>query len=209
MTQTYPYTPESSFPPPLPPPAARPPKRRILAKVLLGGLGALIGLGTIGYLTGDEQTAQKRVDSYLDGEGQKEFFAADLQFRATFPSVPERSEQAIDADGANLLATTYMSGSGDHAFGVSGFGLGVDRPFDLTYGVNGAAAAINGTVVSSALTTFQGFKAAEFLLDGPQGMFVKGLIVRAPTRVYQVQVISKSNPPTGYDQFLQSFNIAG
>jgi hypothetical protein len=63
-------------------------------------------------------------------------------------------------------------------------------------------------VLSSSLTTFQGFPAAEYVIAVDGGIYDKGLLVLTHAPVYQLQAIEKSNPPRGYDHFKSSFHIA-
>lgn len=127
-------------------------------------------------------------------------------FLATFPRVPERSTQNMDLGGTPAVIRMYVSEVEDGAFVVGVFDLAQGMPFDFNLSVNGSAAAVDGRVENSRLTQFQGFDAAESLISA-KGGFAKGLVVRAPSRVYQVQVVGPDNPPEGYERFKQSFQI--
>jgi hypothetical protein len=196
-----------SPPPPPPPVIGRTPTGRRALHVVLGVVAALVGFAGVGTVLVGTSSAEGRLQKYVSGSGDKEFFASDLQFRATFPSLPSRSTQPIKGlNGVSMVL--YTSDLGDAGFSAGA----IERPkggdFDLNMAVNGAAAATGGHVLSSSLTTFQGFPAAEFVIAVDNGVYDKGLLVLTDERVYQLQAIEKSNPPRGYDHFKASFHIA-
>ena len=206
-----PARPEVPPPPPPPPPELPGRKGRLSGARGIGLVLVVIvvGLGVWGATmsqTGSEK-AQERVEDYLEGTGRKEFFASDSQFRATFPTYPVRSTETIDAQGTELPITLYTSEGTDHAFSVGTFDLAATDGFDLVGSVNGQAAGVGGRVETSSLTTFAGREAVESVISAPQGVYVKSLVVRSPTRVYLLQVIGRDNPPEGYDQFKGTFEI--
>jgi hypothetical protein len=147
------------------------------------------------------------VDDYANGIGEKEFFAADSQFRATFPIVPQRSTEATEVNGVSSDVTYYTSDLGPKAFSVSTFDLPPDWSFDLNLAVNGAAAAVDGRVASATPTTWQGFDAVEAVVSEPGGAIIKMLIIRTPQRVYMLQAISLDAPADEYEKFKASFDI--
>ena len=200
-------------PPPPPPPPPEPPRKK---GRLSGARGIglvlvviVVGLGILGATMSETESekAQERVEEYLEGTGQKEFFAPDSQFRASFPTYPVRTTETIDAQGTELPITLYTSEGTDNAFSVGTFDLAATDEFDLVGSVNGQAAGVGGRVEASSLTTFAGREAVESVISTPQGVFVKSLVVRSPSRVYLLQVIGRDNPPKGYDQFKGTFEI--
>ncbi|HKN89643.1 MAG TPA: hypothetical protein VJ622_05125 [Acidimicrobiia bacterium] len=201
------FTPQAAPPPP-PPPTARAGSGRRAVQLVVAAMAFVVASVGVGAVLSGKGDAEARARKYVSGTGDKEFFAADLQFRATFPTIPERSTQIIHPDGRDHELVMYMSDLGDSAFGVGAMDLPRTTSGDLNLAVNGIAAAVSGHVESSQLTTFEGFPAAEFLVSVSGRGFLEGLIVRAPDRLYTLQVGGVTNPPGGYDRFRQSFHLA-
>ena len=156
----------------------------------------------------ERDSAGARVDDYITGSRAEEFFASDAQFRAAFPTQPERSDEVMPVGDTDVPLIFYMSVVGDAGFSVAVFDLAPDVPFDFHLGANGAASNIDGHLDSVAMTNVQGFEAAEYAISAPDGAYVKALVVRTPSRVYQVQVVGRDNPPKGYVEFTRSFEIS-
>lgn len=176
--------------------------------VILVALAAAFGASAVvGNLLGDDESAEERVDDYLTGTEEREYVSAEAQFRAVFPGAPERSTETSEVGGRTIPITFFAKELGDAAFAVAVFDVPAGAPFDLDAAVNGSAAAVEGKVESSSRLKFQEFDAAEFVLSAGEGMFVKGMVIRAPARVYQIQVVGNDNPPRGYDKFKASFRI--
>ena len=197
--------------PPPPPPSPTGRKGRLSGARGIGLVLVVIvvGLGVWGATMSETESdkAQERVEDYLEGTGQKEFFASDSQFRASFPAYPVRTTETIDAQGTEVPITLYTSEGTDDAFSVGTFDLAATDQFDLVGSVNGQAAGVGGRVEASSLATFAGREAVESVISTPQGVYVKSLVVRSPTRVYLLQVIGRDNPPKGYDRFKGTFEI--
>ena len=174
-----------------------------LRLVVFVGTGALLRA-----ILGGQDSAEDRVNEYLTGTAEREFFASDAQFRATFPSFPERSTEEADVGGRKIEVTFYVSRVKEGEFGVAVFDIAPGETFDLNASANGSAAGVNGRVESSALTKVQGIEAVEFVVSASDSKFVKAVTLRAPTRVYQVIVVGPENPPEGYEKFKQSFQVA-
>ena len=199
-----PWTPPST--PVAPPAPARLGLPRFARIAIVAGV-VLVALIGIGVLVSNDDSAQKRVEAYLHGEGQKEFVASDVQFAATFPEIPDRTTKKLDVAGQQVELVFYSSGSNVRLFGVGALDIPPGTAFDLNMAVNGSAAAAKGHVERSSLVTFNGMPAAEAVIAAEHGLFVKTLIVQAPKRIYEVEVIGKDNPPAGYDRFKSSFRI--
>jgi hypothetical protein len=141
--------------------------------------------------------------------GPTDYVSDEGRFSATFPSRVERSEEMVDL-GLGVGPTPYVMYSAETATGlysVATFDLPPGVPFDVGGAATGAAEAVGGAVANQRPTSVQGYEAAEFLVAIPAGPMVKTLIVRTPTRVYQVQVVANSNPPLGFAEFAASFRI--
>jgi hypothetical protein len=210
----------SAFGAPLPPPPVTPPTRKtgtaktilfVVGCVAIGAAalgGGLIGIAAVQHAT-ERREAEERVNDYLDGEsaGEKEFLAADSQFRATFPVVPQRRVSQTDVAGVDLEFTMYWSELGQDAFSVGTYEVPSETPFDLNLGVNSSAAAVSGRVEMATPTTWQDFEAMEAVISTPGGAVVQMLVVRAPQRLYILQVVNFSGPSDGYEAFKASFEI--
>lgn len=177
-----------------------------IAVVLLGA--AVVGIAVYQNAT-ERREAEERVDDYVDGEGEveTEFFAADSQFRATFPAVPERSTDVTDVDGLALEFTFYTADLRWEAFSVATINLPPGSSFDLNMAANSAAASVNGQVEYASPTTWQGFDAIEASLSEPGGLTIKMLVVLTPRRVYMLQVAGLDDPSAEYETFKASFQI--
>lgn len=204
-------------PPQMPPPSPAPRRRtsnrvlRVLACIGVLNVGAGVAVfGVQAFRAATEgHSAEERVDEYVNGIGEKEFFAADSQFRATYPVLPQRSTKVAEVNGIPIEFTLYTSDLGTKAFSVSTYEPPPDTPFDLTLGVNGAAAAVDGRVESATFTTWQGFEAVEAVISEPShGAFIKALVIVTPQRVYHLQVVSLNDPTDEYEKFKASFYIA-
>jgi hypothetical protein len=194
-------------PPPPPPVVGRTPTGRRAVHLVLGVVAALVGFAGVGTVFAGTSSAEGRLEKYLSGSGDKEFFASDLQFRANFPTLPSRTTHPLKGlDGVTMVLYTSELDNGGFSAGAIERAPGND--FDLNLAVNGAAVGTGGHVLSSSLTTFQGFPAAEYVIAVDGGIYDKGLLVLTHDRVYQLQAIEKSNPPRGYDHFKSSFHIA-
>lgn len=182
--------------------------RRILA-VVVGMVAFLVATAGVGaVLAGQRVDATTRIRDYVEGAGEKEFFASDLQFRATFPTIPSRTTETVDITGVPQPFVLYTSELGSAAFSAGAIDLPAGSEFDLNLAVNGAAVGTGGHIETATLTTFEGFPAAEFVLSLDDGFYVGGLVVQTPARIYQLQTIGTTNPPKGYDHFKASFHIA-
>jgi len=173
---------------------------------MVGVVAAVVASAGIGAVLIGTGNAEDRVRKYVSGTGDKEFFASDLQFRALFPTVPSRSTQALPGMAAEMVM--YTSDLGDGGFAAGGIDMPPGQAFDLNLAVNGVGAALGGHVESSQLTTLAGFPAAEYVISFHNGLYDKGLLVRATNRIYQIQAVGKTNPPAGYDHFKESFHLA-
>lgn len=200
----------ASFPPPPPPEAAAGLRgARRIAAVMVGMVAFMVTAAGVGAVfIGRNADAAARVREYVEGTGDKEFFASDLQFRAMFPTVPSRSTDTVDIGGEPQPVVLYTSDLGPAGFSAGAMDLPAGSEFDLNLAVNGAAAGTGGRIEAASLTTFQGYPAAEFLLAVDDGLYVQGLIVHTPSRLYHLQAVGETNPPGGYDHFKASFNIA-
>jgi hypothetical protein len=199
-----------SIPPPPPPVEGGLRGGRLAAVVVLGMVAFFVALAGVGTLViGSRVDAAARIREYVAGTGDKEFFAADVQFRASFPTIPSRSVETVDAGGESQPFVLYTSDLGTAGFSAGAMDIPAGAEFDLNLAVNGAAVGSGGRIESASTSTFQGFPAAEYLLAvEDEGLYVRGLIVQTPSRVYQLQAISEVNPPDGYDHFKASFHIA-
>lgn len=201
-------TPYWSVRPDLP---GRPMSTMMRPTVVAGGWIALAGfvvLAVVGErVETPQEVAQRRALEYVAGDGDREFVASDSEFRATFPHVPGRFQEPLDPAFPAETITIYTAETLNQGFSVSTFDIAPDAPFDLDLAANGAAAGLEGRLETADRTSIQGFDAVEYVVAVRGGLYVKALVTRTPTRVYQLQVGGLTNPPAGYDQFLQSFEI--
>ena len=184
--------------------APRPGWKRAVAVVLGVALFLASALAVNWFVGRGDRAAQSRVNRYQAGRGGEAFVSREEQFRAIFPGSPTRSTR--HPGGASTAITGYASGSNNAQFAVSTFPLAPEVAFDFDRAVNGITTGAKGRLVNSTPTTFEGDPAAECLISVGNA-FLKALVVRAPSRVYQVQVLGRESPPRGYDRFKASFHI--
>jgi hypothetical protein len=176
------------------------------AVVLVVGFGATKGFDVVRDYQDDQ--GAKRVAAYLTGEEGTPYVASDLQFRAVFPKLPERDERTEEVAGMTIPTTFYMADLGSSAYGVGGFEFTPGTPFDLNAAVNGAAAAVDGTILSAQPASFVGVDAVEATIEiGDPDATIKIIVFRIPERAYFLQVASEDDPGPGYDEFKRSFSL--
>jgi hypothetical protein len=201
----------SEVPTPYPAPYS-PPSSRRSPKVFGWIAAALVAVGGVGipaYLGLHEHHAEQQVTAYTSGTGGATFISPDGGFSATFPSQPSRSERTIDLPkiGGQQNVTLWSSGSKRNMFGVMVLDLPPGTDYNFSEGLDGAAAAVDGQVVQSRVTSFDGHEAGEGVVRARSGYYVKALIVPTPSRLYTLLVAASQDPPPGYDKFKSSFAI--
>ena len=174
-------------------------------------VGSLLGLGLMSLAIGVDQPRTDAVDAYLAGRPGEVVTATDGAFRAEFPGTPQRRSQAVDANGARVRVVDYTSGNDDHTFTVSyaeipsGQEVG-DPVLRLNASANGAAEAVKGELRTTAITSFLGLPAVEYLIV-VEGRFIKATSFLSGRRLYGVQVVGRRDPPHGYDRFRSTFQL--
>lgn len=174
-------------------------------------LAALLGSAVVALAVVEGDEGRRPVDDYVNGGRGEAYVAADAGFRAQFPTVPQRRAQRVVVDGARVPVVDYTSGSGDSEFTVSFAEIPAaqdigDPIVRLNANATGAADAVKGKLVSSAITSLLGLPAVEYVIS-IDGRFVKATSVLSGRRLYGIQVVGKTNPPPGYDRFRSSFQL--
>jgi hypothetical protein len=177
-----------------------------LLVVAVAILAALAGGSLVDGLLGDE-SGEERIQEYLTGTGDHEYVSSEAKFRAVFPGKPARATEDVDAGGSTFTVVAFAKEYDDAGFSVAMFPWAAGQAFDFDAGVNGIAVEKKAKVASSTKVKAQGFDAVEYVLVGPDSTHVKGLLIRARDRVYQLEAKGKDNPPAGYDKFKASFQI--
>jgi hypothetical protein len=205
----------STMAPPAPPPKERSSrgsgagfgKLLVRAVVIVAvGFGATKGFDVVRDYRDDQ--GAKRVAAYLTGEEGTPYVASDLEFRAVFPKLPERQERTDEVLDISVPTTSYVADLGSSAYVVGGYEMTPDMPFDLNAAVNGAAAAVDGTILSAQPTSFVGVDAVEATIEvGDPAATIKIIVFRIPERAYFLQVVSEDDPGPGYDEFKRSFAL--
>ncbi|MEY2471707.1 MAG: hypothetical protein QOK28_1036 [Actinomycetota bacterium] len=181
----------------------------VVVAAILVPVALITTLGTARTASRDKAAA--RVSDYIAGKGVHEFVASDSNFRASFPfGAPRRQADTQKVGSVAVDFINYGTESDRGAFMVGSFALPAGVPYDLNAGVNGAAVATKAHVETATPTTFQGFRAIEFVMTGTQSgnaFTDKGVFVDAGTRVYVLQTIWAGGVAPGYDAFKSSFRI--
>lgn len=151
--------------------------------------------------------------------GKGSFLAADGRFRAGFPGDPTRATQTERVADVELTTVLYRRDVGlDRSYIVSfvDFPYPLPNPTDALVGAaNGVALAGKGEMISATPTTHGGRQAVEAVmtigLDAGTAdtHYAKALFVLDGLRLYNVSVFDKDNPPGGYDDFIESFEVVG
>jgi transposase-like protein len=184
----------------------------IAAVVVVAILVPVLLIATLGTArTASRHKAEARVSDYIAGKGVHEFVASDSNFRASFPfGAPRRQADTQHVGAVAVDFVNYGTEADRGAFMVGSFALPAGVSYDLNAGVNGAAVATKAHVETATPTTFQGFRAIEFVMTGTQSgnaFTDKGVFVDAGTRVYVLQTIWEGGVAPGYDAFKASFHI--
>ncbi len=167
--------------------------RRLVPLLLVA---ALVATACGGGGSGDSSTATTL----------KAFTSAEGRFSAEFPEEPKRNEQRQMAAGIPLVIVTFSSDVPDGAVAV-GY---VDYPPSVTAAgprpvldgvAEGAAANVNGKVVSETFTTFLGHEASDYVVDvqGGRGTATARAFLSG-NRLYIIQAVEKGKR-TGSDRF--------
>jgi hypothetical protein len=185
---------------------------RRVAVIAVAVIAAVAATSVVGSRLGSpSDRAEKRVADYVAGKGTHEFIASDSNFRASFPfGQPKRDTQSRSVGPLTVEFVNYSTETDAGAFAVGSFVLPAGVAYDLNGGVNGAAVATAAHIESATPTTFQGFRAIEFVLTGTDSgkdYVDKGLIVDSGARVYFLQTLWQDGPAPGYDTFKASFHI--
>ncbi|MGH7749954.1 MAG: hypothetical protein ACREQ5_35070, partial [Candidatus Dormibacteria bacterium] len=98
----------------------------------------------------------------------------------------------------------YVGPDVDQLVGVLVFSPGTT--FDTTKGLQGIASAGNGSVISSAPSTFQGYPSLEGVIN-LQGDYLKVQIVHVGNLAYIIGTAGPVNPPSDYTRFIAAVHI--
>jgi hypothetical protein len=177
----------------------------------------VVVVAVAGSPTPPSQVAAERVAERLSefaaadsADPAEEFVASDAGFSASFPTPPTRLSEPFEVGERATTLVEYTSETPEAVYSVVSHDLApVDTlDLDLDLAPESAAASIGGQLEASQRRSIQGHDAVEYVIALPDGIFVKTVTIRAPARVYHVQVAGVTNPPVGYDQFIWSFAIA-
>lgn len=154
-------------------------------------------------------------DDAADGAAKpfKPFTAADAKFTAAFPDTPERSDQNVPAGTGTLRLVLYTSEVGDElGYSIGWFQLaeppaaeGMTEFLEATR--DGSITAIKGTLVTSASAVHKGLPAMEYVAREPKGHFLKARIVVRGRDVYVAQIISGTQDPPRFGEFVEAFTL--
>lgn len=174
-------------------------------------VASLLGLGLVSLTVGVDGAGTTTVGDYLAGRPGAVLTATDGAFRAEFPGSPQRRSQQVDANGAQVTVVDYTAGRDDHSFTVSyaeippGQEVG-DPVLRLNASANGAAEAVKGELRTTAITSFLGLPAVEYLIV-VKGRYIKATSFISGRRLYGVQVVGRRDPPDGYGRFRSAFQL--
>ncbi len=199
-------------------------KGKKLGTVLMGGVIGMVGAFAVFaiVLTLEMQsqpnsiTALKKTEEYFSSPGWKTFTSIGGQFQIKLPSYPSTSTSTIPetVDNAPGTITTYKSkdANGDD-YGVAYVPfpstIDISNPqARLEASLNGMLAGENGTLLSSNLSTYEGYPDINALIQA-QGYYVTARVIVANRTEYIVEMVSSATT-TNFDTFGNSlhFNFA-
>jgi hypothetical protein len=129
------------------------------------------------------------------------------QFRAIFPTRPQRSVTRDPSTGLTL--TTYTSTVADGGISVSIGQLGPDTGLDITPLEGEAKDLAPGTILTSRNLSFAGLKAFDLVShDAAHGYYDENLSFISHSVWFDIDVLGASNPPAGYRRFVDSISVA-
>ncbi|MGH9281683.1 MAG: hypothetical protein ACRD0S_01970 [Acidimicrobiales bacterium] len=181
---------------------------RRLAVVVVAGL--VVGILITTLTGGDSGTS---LLEYSSGRGGKILAVAEGGFEARFPATPTRRTQSVKVGGVKVPVVDYTGTTEDHSFTVSyaeipeGQEVG-DPILRLNASATSAAEAVKGKLEASGITSFLGQPAVEYLIS-VTGRYVKATSFLAGRRIYGIEVVGTSDPPSGYDRFRSTFKLTG
>ena len=134
-------------------------------------------------------------------------------FTASFPTVPERSQQPVDTPAGRLDVVAYQALADSDGYSLSYFEIPPGGGADLAAAVAGAAQNVEGTVTDETETTYKGFPARDARITNAFGegtIFTR--ILATDTRLYQLQYLvdgaDVAEPAKEYPEFLASLTFS-
>ena len=148
----------------------------------------------------ENKTEQKVVDYFTDPFSWKEFNSPVGKFKATFPAYPAHETNNLDTGtGLTLKYDTYLSETSDgtsYVVSTVVYPAEVDTSnpeTNLEGSLNGMLASSDGNkLISSNLTSSNGYGALDFLILNNRTVYLKGKIIMVGQTLYQVMVVYES-----------------
>lgn len=161
-----------------------------------GGSGGAVG----------SQTASGTPTTPAPAGGTVAYTDPDRYYTAQFASTPtyHSTTQTSPVGDVPYRYAEYVGPDVDQLVGVLVFSPGTS--FDTTKGLQGIASAGNGSVVSSAPSTFQGYPSLEGVIN-LQGDYLKVQIVHVGNLAYIIGTAGPVNPPTDYARFIAAVHV--
>ena len=140
----------------------------------------------------------------------KKFEPANGKFSVLMPGTPKESHLDVASPFGQLSMTGYVSElPGNRGFSVGTSDLPKGSSFDPAKSLQGGAANVKGTVLSSSEIAMDGHVGCEGLLKTGSGLMIRSRIYLVGDRVYQVQALGNDAfvKSKDADKFLDSFKI--
>lgn len=170
----------------------------------LAGAAALLAfVGSIGVVRHYDDVAEKEtVVERVDGK----YVSDELGIKVAFPHRPLQETRDKIVSGQNVGITFLAADTNRNSFLVGVIRLPEGMRFDAEAVIQSTLQSIDGKIRSRTDTTFQGFNAVEFALEGERE-FVRELVVETPDKIVQLLVIGERNPLAKYTAFRDSLEI--
>lgn len=160
-------------------------------------------VGSIGVVrhyddVAEKETAVERVDG--------KYVSEELGIKVAFPHRPLQETRDKVVSGQNVGITFLAADTSRNSFLVGIVRLPEGMRFNAEAVIQSTLNSIDGRIRTKTETTFQGFNAVEFSLEGERD-FVRELVVETPGKVIQLLVIGERNPLAKYTEFRDSLEI--
>lgn len=190
-----------------------PARRRPWLIAVIAGLLVLIAGGSAAGVLLTRSTASKAGPTSSAAQGTHlptpstvSYTDPDQYYTAQFANEPayHATSQASPVGNVPYRYAEYVGPDVDQLVGVLVFSPGTT--FDTTKGLQGIASAGNGSVISSAPSTFQGYPSLEGVIN-LQGDYLKVQIVHVGNLAYIIGTAGPVNPPSDYGRFIAGVHI--
>lgn len=192
--------------------------RKIYALSMLVGLALALVVIFIVQKSGDSGEASS--SSRAASEEWASFASEASAFRARFPGTPETSSAELEVPGTNVTLTQEYVTATDtkgNVYYITTVGYPSPIPSEtvietLRAGLQGMVGGVEGNkLLASESIMFQGEPALSFIIEDPNDLNHRGMLLMRGNLLYQIFVTAYPQDfvETNYDYFIASFEPSG